>query len=271
MANINYVTGAGGFLGSYLTKIKQFENIVAIPHKKISTFKLKSFDKLFFLSSYGNMFFQTNDHKTIQANLLDLIYILEEAVKHKFESFVYMSSSSVKLPVQSMYSRAKKAAEEILLGYMDKYNLPICIVRPTTIYGPGEQPQHLIPTILQSCFKGTEMPFVKEPAHDFVFVEDVVNGIIKLSEQSTKGIIELGTGIETSNQEVLELVQKCTGYKANVRLVESMRPYDNKHWKVNNLEVKKIGLNNYTTLKDGLKITIKDYLTNNAITGIIEQ
>ena len=260
MANINYVTGAGGFLGSYLTKIKQLENIVAIPHKKISTTKLKSFDKFFFLSSYGNMFSQTNDHKTIQANLLDLIHILEEAVKHKFESFIYMSSSSVTLPVQSIYSRAKKAAEEILLGYQDKYNLPICIVRPYSITGVGEQPSHLIPTLIRAAYTGETIDFVPEPTHDFIDVEDVANGIFLLSQWRASGIQEIGQGQSYSNQAVLELVQKCTGRVINVNIVKNLRPYDSKEWVADN---KRIMSFSKKMLQVSIEEMVKDYEQKN--------
>lgn len=255
MANINYVTGANGFLGSHL--VKHLENVVAIPHKKILGTKLKSFDKFFFLSSYGNMFSQINDHKTIQANLLDLIHILEEAVKHKFNSFIYISTSSVTLPIQTMYSRTKKAAEEILLGYQKKYNLPIFIFRPFSLIGVGEQPKHLIPTLIRSCINKEKIPFVPYPRHDFVDVDDFIKGMFFILENHKHGLFEIGNGKAYSNQEVLELVQKCTGRNVNIEVVQSLRPYDNKWWVAGEIEwFKKL---HPKTLKETIINMVIDY------------
>jgi len=140
-----YITGASGFIGKHLTE--RLDEFVTIPHEKIKTIKLKPFERFFFLSTYGNMSFHDDDKKILQANILDLIHILE-TMERDFKSFVFISTSSVRLPRQTMYSRSKKAAEEILLSYMEKYNLPVCIIRPFSITGVGEQKEHLIPTLM---------------------------------------------------------------------------------------------------------------------------
>jgi len=223
-----YITGSGGFVGKHL--VEHLTEPIAIPHTQIKFTTLQPFDRLFFLSAYGNMSFHSDDDKIVQANLLDLVHLAGQARKLEFKSFVYMSSSSVKLPQQTMYSRTKKAAEEVLMGYVEKHNLPFCIVRPYSITGVGEQPQHLIPTLIRSCMEGEHMTFVPEPVHDFIDVSDVVSAILSLSSQREKGIFEVGNGIGYTNQQVLELVEKITGKKANITLVSRMRDYDSENW-----------------------------------------
>jgi nucleoside-diphosphate-sugar epimerase len=145
---------------------------------------------------------------------------------------------------------------------MEKYNLPICIIRPTTIYGLNEQPQHLIPTILRSCFKGEKMDFVKDAVHDYIFVEDVVEGILNLSEHSARGIYELGTGVQTSNQQILELIENITNKKANINIVSSMRDYDNLNWVSTNFRARSWGWLPKITLRQGLERVVEDYIKN---------
>ncbi|MBM3283298.1 NAD(P)-dependent oxidoreductase [Candidatus Gottesmanbacteria bacterium] len=226
---INYITGSSGFVGSYLLKALN-KKVICIPHNQIMNAKLEPFDSFYFLSAYGNMYFHIGDGQIIQANISDLIHLLLEAMKYRFKSFIYISTSSVELEVQTMYSRTKRAAEEILLAFTEKYNLPICIIRPYSITGVGEQKEHLIPTLIKSCFTGELVNFVPDPCHDWIDVRDIVNEIIRLSEARTNGIFEIGSGILTSNKEVLELVEKITGRKANINIVENLRLYDNKSW-----------------------------------------
>jgi nucleoside-diphosphate-sugar epimerase len=141
--------------------------------------------------------------------------------------FCYMSSSSVTLPVQTPYSRTKRAAEEILQALPE---VKSCIVRPYSVTGVGEQKEHLIPTLIRSCMEGEEMPFAPWPVHDFVDVEDVVSGLIRLSEKQLTGVFEFGKGIPYSNQEVKDHVEEACGYKANVKLAANLRAYDNQSW-----------------------------------------
>ena len=255
-----YLTGEG-FIG---TKLKQELmsslplDYTHIPHDKIATTKLKDFDRFYFLSSYGNMYDQTDEDKMFQANITDLVHILIEAKKYPFKSFVYMSTSSVKLK-PTTYSRLKKAGEEILLSQMDKYQLPILIIRPFSVTGVGEQKDHLIPKLIDSCMKGTTIPFVAEPRHDYIDVDDVVSGIVNLSSQGVRGIYELGSGVSYSNQEVLDLVEEATGKKANIGLVNSMRSYDTKDWKSTNFKARGFGWLPKKTLKDSIKEMVEAY------------
>lgn len=233
------ITGSKGFIGSHLTK--RLDNVIAIPHDKISATKLYPFDYFYFLSSYGNLAHQTDTRQIFKANIQDLASILLEAKDIKFKSFVFVSTSSVKLRTQTMYSRCKKASEEMLLAVMEKYDVPICIIRPYSVIGVGEQPEHLIPTLIRSCLTGKQMNFVGNATHDYIDVEDVVDGILSLSNHSARGIFELGTGVKTTNEEVLEMVEKITGKKANINRVDSLRPYDNQEWVSTNFKARGFG------------------------------
>jgi len=263
---INYITGANGFVGSHLVKaledVTPLEDIVCIPHSEIMDTKLQPFDNLYFLSTYGNMYLHTDERKIMQANIDDLCHLLDDARRYKFKSFIYMSSSSVELPVQTRYSETKKIAEEILLPFIENYNLPICIIRPYSITGVGEQKEHLIPTLIRSCFTGELVNFVPEPKHDYIDVNDVVSEILQLSASCSKGIFRLGNSFGVSNAEVLKLVESATaskgGRKANINIVDNLRPYDSKDWFAKDY----ISREHWTQrrpLNDTIKAMVNDY------------
>ena len=258
---VTYVTGSSGFLGSNLLKaLKEAgDKVETIPHKEISTIKLKPYDKFYFLSAYGNMSFHTDSKKIIKANVLDLISVLDQVRPETLKSFVFISTSSTKLPVQTMYSRTKRAAEEMLLAYKEKYNWPICVIQPYSITGVGEQKEHLIPTLINSCFTGELVNFVSDPVHDFIDVEDVVAGIMNLSKYMAKGIFELGSGKKYMNREVLNLVEKVTGKKARINTIDQMRLYDNRHWVSNNFKARGFGWLPRKTLEQSITEMVKEY------------
>lgn len=251
-----YVTGASGFLGSYLTK--KLQNPISIPHNQISKIKLADFDYFYFLSSYGNLSTQQDDKKIMKANITNLIDILLKVNWAKVKSFVFVSTSSVTLPVQTTYSRSKKAAEEILLSFAEKYDAPICIIRPFSITGPGEQKAHLIPRLIDSCFLGTPIDFIGKPMHDYIDARDVTGGILTLSRAGAKGIFELGNGRSYSNQEVLDLVEKLTRKKANVRTGKAM-PYDTEKWVSRDFSARDFGWLPKIKLEDTIREMVKNY------------
>ena len=74
------------------------------------------------------------------------------------------------------------------------------------------------------------MDFVPDATHDFVDVEDVVNGLMILSKIGAKGIFEFGNQIAIPNEEVRLIVEDVTGRKANIRETKSLRPYDTEDW-----------------------------------------
>jgi nucleoside-diphosphate-sugar epimerase len=254
-----YITGANGFIGKNL--IKKLEgDVTAVPHDEITTTKYKPFDYFFFLSTFGNMYHHEGDLKVFQANVLDPLYVIQQVKDIKFKCFVYISTSSVRLKTQTMYSRAKKATEEILLSHAEKYNLPICIIRPFSITGVGEQKEHLIPQLIRSCMEKEQINFVPHPRHDFIDVQDVVDGLINLAEHKARGIFELGTGKEYTNQEVLEKVEKITGRKANINKVESLRSYDADTWVSLNYKARSYGWLPKKTLDDSIKEMVAEYM-----------
>ena len=103
------------------------------------------------------------------------------------------------------------------------------------------------------------MDLVPSPTHDFIDVEDLVDGILNLSSNQAKGIFELGTGIKTSNEEVMELVQEATGKRANVNMVNQLRDYDNENWVSTNFRARSFGWLPKKTLQVSIKEMVYAY------------
>lgn len=245
-----YITGSSGFVGNRLCA--RLGDVVKVSHNDIQTTDFGEASRVFFLSAYGNMSTHTDESAIVKANVLDLAHVLSIVNWRSIESFVFMSTSSVKLRVQTVYSRTKRAAEEMLLAYMERFGAPITIVRPTSITGVGEQPAHLIPTLIRSCLRGEHMNFVENPAHDFIDVIDVCEGIVSLSNNKARGIFELGTGKSYTNKEVLNIVEKMTKKKANITVVPSMREYDTEDWVSTNFKSRGWGWIPEISLKDSI-------------------
>ena len=77
---------------------------------------------------------------------------------------------------------------------------------------------------------------------------------------SFKGeIFDIGTGIQTTNSEIVKLVEKVVGKKANTKIVQVLRSFDTNSWVADNSLLKSIGWKQKHSLKEGLQKTIEYY------------
>ena len=247
------VSGSRGFLGEHLIQRLSSEKVIRLDRSGEVPYCNTVID----LAGYGNLYGQNDISEIYKANLTRVIKSVENAGGAKY---IYVSTSSVKLPFQTPYSLSKKASEEFLQSIGKK----IAIVRPFTIIGTGEQEEHLIPKLIQSCLYGTEIPFVSDPVHDFCDVDDFVDALLTVKDKGLfRGeIYEVGSGRQTSNDEVRLLVEDITGNKANIRPVESLRNYDTKDWVANNERICSLGWKPKVSLEQGIKRMIEVYEKN---------
>jgi nucleoside-diphosphate-sugar epimerase len=95
------------------------------------------------------------------------------------------------------------------------YKLPVVVARPFMTYGPRQEPTKLVPYTILALLHG-ENPRLSSGRRvcDFIYVLDVVRGLLKASIQpGLEGqTLDLGTGIRTSVREIVELlVELCGG------------------------------------------------------------
>ena len=106
-----------------------------------------------------------------------------------------------------------KASSTLLARQAARMGLPVVMLRPFAIYGPGEPSQRLIPTAIRAALEGTPFRLARGYTRDFIFVEDVVDAY--LAAATTPGLegelINVGTGRATPNEEVVRLVEEIVG------------------------------------------------------------
>ena len=257
MKNKCLVTGANGFIGKHLVKALEArgDSVQCLSHASFRDpvslkiiEELKDIDFIFHLAAYGNMASQKDEGEILRANI-DGLWNLLQATKHiPYKAFVNVSSSSVFLPYQTIYSATKAAGEDVCKAFICEYQKPIVTVRPYSVYGIGEAEYRFIPTVFRSCLKGEAMT-LSTGSHDWAYVDDFVDYLIEVSKMvgmpDMPAVLEFGTGISTSNHLVVDIIQKITGKKANITDRKQLRSWDTLEWKAKEIRGK-------TTLLQGL-------------------
>ncbi len=138
----------------------------------------------------------TNPQAYIDSNIQGFLNILEACRHYKPEHLIYASSSSVygantKMPFSvqhnvdhpiSLYAATKKANELMAHTYSSLYNLPTTGLRFFTVYGPYGRPDMALFLFTKAIIEGKPIDVYNngKMKRDFTYVDDIVQGIVKL-------------------------------------------------------------------------------------------
>jgi UDP-glucose 4-epimerase len=165
------------------------------------------------VAAYGVNRWEAEAEQAAQTNVVGTVRLLEACRRVPLKSFVYVGScfeygdqstpcreEQLPRPLNA-YAASKTGAWLYCHLYGRQFDLPVVSVRPFHTYGPYESPRRLVPYVILSALEGKEIGLTKsEQVRDFVFVEDVADGIVRAARtQAAQGqTINLGTGRGTS-------------------------------------------------------------------------
>lgn len=254
------ITGASGFIGYHLIKAAQkagFEVDAAVrSSSRLShlsalnpgfvTFDFNSTESLINNLEAGQYSYiihaagATKAKSEEEYNLVNADYTrnLAQAAEKSdipLKKFVFVSSlaaigptdyNEVKLftenrkpnPVTA-YGKSKLLAEQ----YLSHSTLPLAILRPTAVYGPGEKDLYIVFKMLQD---GLDMYIGKKPQRfSFVYVQDLVNAIMLSlhAENKTERTYNISDGNVYGRYELADTFKELTGKKtARLHIPESI-------------------------------------------------
>jgi UDP-glucuronate 4-epimerase len=229
--------------------------------KAAELFSSHKFDAVVHLAAQaGVRYSMENPHAYGDANLTGFLNILEGCRHARIRHLVYASSSSVygsnaKLPFSeddsvdhpiSLYAATKKANELMAHSYAHLYGLPCSGLRFFTAYGPWGRPDMALFKFTKGILAGESIPVFNrgEMVRDFTYIDDVVEGIIRVMDQpatpdlkfdpksptsSTSRapyrVFNIGNNKPVNLMRYIEVLEKCLGKKAKLDLLP-MQPGD---------------------------------------------
>ena len=244
---------------------------------------------IFDCSSFGAYSFETDYELIHKTNFLSLIDIFEVLKDQDIKSFIHAGSSSEyglnsnqpnessELLPNSQYAISKAAASNVIKYYGKIEKLPVINLRLYSVYGPFEDSSRLIPVLCKEAIDKKLPPFAsKSISRDFIYIDDIVDvfitSSIKMHEDMYGESLNIGTGKETTLQEVAEISKRIFGINDQPNFSESLnRNWDTDKWFANTEKTEKLlGWKYSTSFEKGLKLTY-DWWCNNALTKNFKQ
>ena len=197
--------------------------------------------------------------------------------------------ADVSLFHDSPYSISKLIGEMYGNYYFKQYEFPFVKARFQNIYGPREYLgagqwrgtvntlwRNVIPTFIWKAIHGEDLYLDNQgnSTRDFIFVEDIVKGLIKCAEHGNSGeAYNLASGIETSILGLAEIILEFTQGKSDL-VLGPKRSWDrsgNRFGDTRKSEIH-LGFKSGVSIEEGLQRTVQwTYQNKDQISLLIER
>ena len=195
-----------------------------------------------------------NPQSYISSNIDGFFNVLEGCRHQNVKHLIYASSSSVygqnsdspfhedqnvDFP-ENLYAATKKSNELMAYSYANLFNLPCTGLRFFTVYGPWGRPDMAYFKFAKNIFEGKPIEVYGRGNmyRDFTYIDDIIDGIIKLFEKDISQassnnkekidmqkkvpweIFNIGNSDMVSLEKFIEVIETSIGIKANKKYMD---------------------------------------------------
>ncbi len=276
--NVNLILKASSDLSrikNILDKVKIYNVDLLEKQKLAETVSKINPSFIVHLATYSNYRSQADVEEMIDVNTKGTLNLLLASKNVDYKIFINTGSSSeygIKnkpmsekdyLEPISFYAATKASTALLCQVFSREYRKPIVTLRPFSVYGPYEDKKRFIPTIIKAILENKPIKLTPgRQRRDFIYIQDVVDIYIKTilrGKKLSRQILNMGTGIEYTNDEVVRTLFKVIGKKVKIQKgAFPKRLWDTPHWVADMSRTKKmLNWKPKFTLEEGLEKTYK--------------
>lgn len=241
-------------------------------------FETEKFDAVCNLAAQAGVRYSLeNPHVYIQSNVVGFMNILEACRNYNVKNLSYASSSSVyglnksqpfkttdktDTPV-SLYAATKKSNELMAHTYSHLYGIKTTGLRFFTVYGPWGRPD-MAPMLFANAISNKKPIKVfnyGNMSRDFTYIDDIVNGVIKVIDNPSESfnIYNIGNSTPVNLMKFIETIESALGEKAEKRYLPMQDgDVESTYADVNDI-IKDFDYKPSVNLKEGIKEFISWY------------
>jgi len=274
------------FTGTFknIVELEKNNNFEFVNHDIIKPYYRDNIDEIYNLACPASpIHYQSNPIKTVKTCTIGVINMLGLAKKNNAK-ILQASTSEVygdpeihpqkedyngnvnTLGYRSCYDEGKRCAETLFMDYNREHNLNIRIVRIFNTYGPNmtKNDGRVVSNFILQALKGDDITVYGDGSQtrSFQFIDDLVNGLIKMMNSDSVGPINLGNPIELSMKDLATMVIRLTNSSSNIIYKELPKDDPKRRRPDINLAKSILDWSPIIDLETGLKKTI-NYFNHN--------
>lgn len=157
------------------------------------------------------------------------------------------------------YGASKLAMEGYLSAYAAGYGLSTLALRFSNVYGPGSlHKQGAVSRFFLAQLTGQAFTIAGDGSQvrDYLYVDDLVEAVLAALERGTTGVVQLGTGVPTTLNDLVQLMSAAVGPPApELRFAPARAGEVHTTWCAIDRARAELGFAPKTALADGLAST----------------
>lgn len=226
--------------------------------------------------------YQYDPIKTLKTSVLGIINMLELAKKCNAK-ILQASTSEVygnplvhpqaemywgnvnPIGIRSCYDEGKRCAETLMMDYHRRYNVDTKIVRIFNTYGPNmsQEDGRVVSNFILQALNNQEITIYGDGSQtrSFCYVDDLVDGLIKMMSSNITGPVNLGNPSERTILDFAKLIIKLIGSSSHLNFLPLPSDDPIKRRPNISLAEKELNWTPKINIEDGLNKTI-EYFKN---------
>lgn len=290
------ITGGAGFIGSALRRRLEEHNEVAVLDNSIGQGDATYYDNVNLVMRGKDIVIHTAAQLgaqnvvddaigTLRTNYIGTSNVLQSAHAQGVSRTVIMSTSEVygenAHKVQEdgdayypratdprwCYASGKLATEQLSLGYHRQLGLPVIVVRPFDIFGPGRFGDHVILSFIVRALQDQDLVVFGEGTQirSWCYIDDFCDGVLRCldNKQAVGEVFNIGNPANTTSVSGLarSVVFAC---RSGSRIAYSPEPYRGIGVRVPSIQKARsmLGYSPKVLLEEGLNSTVEWVMQN---------
>jgi UDP-glucose 4-epimerase len=152
--------------------------------------------------------------KTVEVNVIGTVNMLEAAREARARRFVFASSIYVYSNEGSFYRTTKRACEQLIEDYRERYDLPFTVLRFGSLYGPRADQTNGVYRLLTQALTERRVDYygTGEEVREYIHVLDAAAMAVDvLAPEFTNQFIHLTGRERMTSRDMLSMIREMLG------------------------------------------------------------